>query len=80
MKMFWFFTATSEIPWTFKLCGIFQMCCDLFLGGQYWVYGDKGEPVIKEHEMKKMNGHTYDHHAHSTGMRTPVGEKDVRLG
>ncbi|KAF8861176.1 hypothetical protein BDZ45DRAFT_800144 [Acephala macrosclerotiorum] len=79
MKMFWFFTATSEIPWTFKLCGIFQMCCDLFLGGQYWVYGDKGEPVIKEHEMR-MNGHAYDHHAHSIGIRTLVGEKDVRLG
>jgi len=80
MKMFWFFTATSEIPWTFKLCGIFQMCCDLFLGGQYWVYGDKGEPVIKDHEMAmRMNGHAHGH-AHSTGMRTPVGEKDVRLG
>lgn len=40
MKMFWFFTATSEIPWAFKLCGIFQACCDLFLGFQYWMYGD----------------------------------------
>ena len=40
MKMFWFFTATSEIPWAFKLCGMFQMCCDLFLGCQYWVYGE----------------------------------------
>lgn len=40
MKMFWFFTATSEIPWSFKLCGIFQMCCDCFLGLQYWMYGD----------------------------------------
>lgn len=38
MKMFWFFTATSEIPWTFKLCGIFQMGCDIFLGIQYWLY------------------------------------------
>jgi len=74
MKMLWFFTATSEIPWTFKLCGIFQMCCDLFLGGQYWVYGDKGESVIKEHDMGVRMS------AHATGMRTPVGEKDVRLG
>lgn len=40
MKMFWFFTATTEIPLAFKLCGIFQMCCDFFLGAQYWVYGD----------------------------------------
>ncbi|KAJ2894318.1 hypothetical protein MKZ38_007734 [Zalerion maritima] len=40
MKMFWFFTATTEIPWAFKLCGIFQACCDSFLGVQYWMYGD----------------------------------------
>ncbi|CAD6443499.1 2eb1b0fd-69f5-4d67-a225-85da6701a455 [Sclerotinia trifoliorum] len=40
MKMFWFFTATSAIPWAFKLCGMFQMCCDLFLGLQFWMYGD----------------------------------------
>ncbi|KAK0124022.1 hypothetical protein ONS95_009008 [Cadophora gregata] len=68
MKMFWFFTATSEIPWTFKLCGIFQMCCDLFLGGQYWVYGE-GEPVLKGHHdiAMRMNGHA-------------LNEKDIRLG
>jgi hypothetical protein len=73
MKMFWFFTATSEIPWAFKLCGIFQMCCDLFLGGQYWVYGDGGERIVKEYGMRMDFGRP-------NGMRTPVGEKDVRLG
>ncbi|KAG9241580.1 hypothetical protein BJ878DRAFT_220835 [Calycina marina] len=41
MKMFWFFTATSEIPWAFKLCGIFQMCCDLGLGAQYLWYRNR---------------------------------------
>ncbi|KAH8591110.1 hypothetical protein B0O99DRAFT_520105 [Bisporella sp. PMI_857] len=41
MKMFWFFTATTEIPWAFKLCGIFQMCCDLYLGVQWYIYGDR---------------------------------------
>lgn len=64
MKMFWFFTATSEIPWAFKLCGIFQMCCDLFLGAQYWVYGDGpqlgGGRGLKEHlspiEGTRWNG------------------------
>jgi solute carrier family 66, member 2 len=43
MKMLWFFTATSEIPWPFKLCGLFQAGCDLFLGWQYVTYGS-GEP------------------------------------
>jgi len=79
MKMFWFFKATSEIPWTFKVCGIFQMCCDLFLGGQYFVYGSGEERPMKEHEMR-YNGHASAHaHPHAHGRRTPVGEKDVRL-
>lgn len=40
MKMYWFFTSTSAIPWAFKLCGMFQAACDSFLGVQYWMYGD----------------------------------------
>jgi len=81
MKMFWFFTATSEIPWTFKLCGIFQMCCDLFLGGQYFVYGDgEAGKMVKEHAQglgmeMRMNGH-----ANGPRARTPAGEKDAYLG
>lgn len=52
LKMFWFFMATNEIPWTFKLCGIFQMCCDLFLGLQYWIYKErKYDKFTKEHEL-----------------------------
>lgn len=78
MKMFWFFTATSEIPWAFKMCGIFQMGCDMFLGFQYAIYGDRpGEMGRKEHvEMAGLG-------LGSRGVsrvRTPVGEKDVRLG
>jgi hypothetical protein len=86
MKMFWFFNATSEIPWTFKACGIFQMGCDMCLGVQYLVYGD-GEAgrVVKEHEkmgppMEMRVGINGFAHAHERGRRTPVGEKDVRLG
>jgi len=81
MKMFWFFTATSEIPWTFKLCGIFQMCCDLFLGMQYFVYGDgQTGRVVKEHDQglpmeMRMNGLVDGPRA-----RTPMAEKDLRLG
>lgn len=70
MKMFWFFNATSEIPWAFKLCGIFQMCCDSFLGVQYWVYGDGEAGGVKEHGS--VGG--------IARARTPMGEKDGRLG
>lgn len=49
MKMFWFFTSTTEIPWAFKLCGIFQACCDAFLGIQYLMYGS-GEGKLKRDE------------------------------
>ncbi|RKU46031.1 hypothetical protein DL546_008616 [Coniochaeta pulveracea] len=50
MKMFWFFTSPTQIPWAFKLCGIFQACCDAFLGVQYWMYGS-GETVLKDHHL-----------------------------
>lgn len=40
LKMFWFFTAETEIPWVFKVCGMFQASCDCFLGVQYFMYGD----------------------------------------
>ncbi|KAF3770923.1 hypothetical protein M406DRAFT_336479 [Cryphonectria parasitica EP155] len=47
MKMFWFFTSTTEIPWAFKLCGMFQAGCDCFLGIQYLMYGN-GDHKLKE--------------------------------
>lgn len=40
MKMTFFFLAESSIPWSFKLCGLFQACCDSYLGVQYWMYGE----------------------------------------
>lgn len=41
----WFFFASSagEVPWAFKLCGIFQAVCDLGLGVQWFVWGDGPE-------------------------------------
>lgn len=60
MKMLWFFTATSSIPWPFKLCGIFQACCDSYLGVQYLMYGDG--PVVPSHL-----GHSHDAHLHANG-------------
>jgi hypothetical protein len=40
-KMWFFFaSATGEVPWAFKACGIFQATCDLGLALQYLVWGD----------------------------------------
>ena len=77
MKMFWFFTATSEIPWAFKMCGIFQMCCDMFLGFQYALYGDgPGEVGRKEHvDMIGLGAGSRG----ASRARTPVREKDLQL-
>ncbi|CAG8956023.1 hypothetical protein HYFRA_00008879 [Hymenoscyphus fraxineus] len=81
MKMFWFFTATTEITWAFKLCGIFQMCCDCFLGFQYYMYGDGDGRNVKghgEHEMSSLN--SFANGSHIARARTPMGEKSARLG
>ena len=78
MKMFWFFTATSEIPWAFKLCGIFQMCCDTFLGFQYAIYGD-GPGEFARKGYVEMAGLGVGPRPMSR-VRTPVAEKDGRLG
>ncbi len=51
MKMFWFFTSTTEIPWAFKLCGLFQAACDAFLGIQYLMYGDGSSSSMSTGEM-----------------------------
>lgn len=73
MKIFWFFTATSEIPPVFKVCGIFQASCDAFLGVQYWMYGD-GPQEVKEHPMTdapwQQNG-THGSSPVRQGMRAP---------
>ncbi|OCK97323.1 PQ loop repeat protein [Cenococcum geophilum 1.58] len=50
----WFFFASGdkEVPIAFKLCGVFQMACDMGLGVQWWVFGDGVEgapgPVMGE--------------------------------
>ena len=45
-KMVFFFVKdSSDVPWAFKLCGVFQACCDCYLGVQYYMFGD-GEVVM----------------------------------
>lgn len=76
MKIFWFFTATTEIPPVFKVCGIFQASCDAFLGVQYWMYGEgPQQEVIKEHPMTdspwQQNGTHGGSPVRQQGMRAP---------
>lgn len=40
MKMSYFFLSKESVPWAFKMCGIFQACCDCFLGLQYVAFGN----------------------------------------
>ncbi|KAK3325543.1 hypothetical protein B0H66DRAFT_548621 [Apodospora peruviana] len=79
MKMFWFFTSTTQIPWAFKLCGIFQACCDSFLGVQYLMYGD-GETEIKDHQLSSFPGsgsRIATGREIPVGRRTPIPEKTI---
>ncbi|KAF2269477.1 hypothetical protein CC78DRAFT_529259 [Lojkania enalia] len=42
-KMWFFFASGSGeggVPLAFKLCGVFQACCDLGLGAQFFIWGD----------------------------------------
>jgi len=83
MKMFWFFTSATEIPWAFKLCGIFQAGCDVFLGIQFLMYGH-GEAPPKSHPLptywpgRPQSGRIPSRRGTPTGRRTPPIEKDFR--
>jgi hypothetical protein len=45
-KMVFFLAkGADEVPWAFKLCGMFQAGCDIGLGLQFYFYGDGTRPV-----------------------------------
>lgn len=44
-KMTYFFLSDGDVPWAFKLCGLFQAICDCYLGVQYWMFGE-GEQIF----------------------------------
>ncbi|KAM7217444.1 PQ-loop repeat-containing protein 1 [Rhypophila decipiens] len=79
MKMFWFFTSSTTIPWAFKLSGMFQAGCDAFLGVQYLMYGS-GETEIKDHQLSNFPGQgsrIATGREVPVGRRTPVVEKTI---
>ncbi|KAL6243625.1 hypothetical protein RBB50_009618 [Rhinocladiella similis] len=39
-KMSYFVLSRQYVPWPFRLCGMFQACCDSYLGLQFYMYGE----------------------------------------
>lgn len=39
-KLTYFFLSDGAVPIAFKLCGVFQTFCDIYLGIQYYKFGD----------------------------------------
>jgi hypothetical protein len=78
MKMFWFFTASTEIPLAFKLCGIFQACCDAYLGWQYWSYGS-GESRFTDNNVQLASLGSLSRPRTAGGLGTSLKEKDERF-
>ncbi|KAJ4145529.1 hypothetical protein LMH87_004377 [Akanthomyces muscarius] len=80
MKMIWFFTSASEIPWAFKVCGIFQASCDSLLGLQYFFFETQaGAQLLQStpfgasitghhggqyHQMQPMQENSWEHNDH----------------
>jgi hypothetical protein len=82
MKMFWFFTSTTSIPWAFKVCGMFQAFCDALLGVQYFMYGreaSKAQAPDRQYELQPQpNGFTTASvHDNLPGRRTSTTEKAI---
>jgi solute carrier family 66, member 2 len=40
---FFFMSDAGKVPWAFKLCATFQALCDVGLGLQYYLYGERPE-------------------------------------
>ncbi|KAI1423006.1 hypothetical protein F5Y12DRAFT_716786 [Xylaria sp. FL1777] len=70
MKMFWFFTATTEIPLAFKLCGVFQAICDALIGVQYFIYGNQApQPAKTQQQDWELAGKS----SSANGWPAPIG-------
>lgn len=56
MKLFYFYTSAGTIPLAFKLCAMFQGCCDSYLGVQYLMYGEGPVEAVKDHPIEMYSG------------------------
>ena len=68
MKMSYFLFTTEAIPAVFKICGVFQCCCDFFLGFQFWMYTRNPRPVVPAASAQEPEED-----------RWGAGEKDIRM-
>ena len=52
-KMSYFFLSEANVPLAFKLCGFFQTICDVYLGLQFWMYGERaGIAIVDEKDVR----------------------------
>ena len=65
MKMSYFFFSQELIPLAFKLCGVFQCMCDVYLGVQYYMFIQASS---------RAGGASMDQED-----RWGAGEKDIRM-
>jgi len=45
LKMSFFFLSESPVPSAFKICGMFQFACDMYLGIQYAQFGEGAQDL-----------------------------------
>ncbi|KAJ3458571.1 hypothetical protein FSOLCH5_010488 [Fusarium solani] len=77
MKLFWFFTAKTAIPWSFKISGMFQASCDFFLGFQYLLYNSREvQTTVKEHPMKEWTTRSHSRSLTPTRHAVPFMESE----
>lgn len=69
MKMIWFFTSSSEIPWAFKVCGIFQAGCDCLLGLQYFLFETQAGAQLLQSAPSFGGGSNYNSNGHQYQMQ-----------
>lgn len=50
-KLSYFYLSDGAVPLAFKLCGIFQTGCDMYLGIQYYMYGEGQRDMIVEEKI-----------------------------
>ncbi|KAK7610819.1 hypothetical protein BKA81DRAFT_385049 [Phyllosticta paracitricarpa] len=65
---FFFLSGDGDVPWAFKLCGLFQAACDAYLGVQWWTFGN----AAPEDEGKKSEGWSGGEKAMQVGNGKPL--------
>lgn len=78
MKMSYFFNSTETIPWSFKLCGIFQCVCDFYLAFQFYYFTRNIPSQTLSHPVSNPHSQTAGESMEHNG-RWGHHEKDIRM-